>query len=156
MIPPTARWSRFLSAAAVCALLLPTTACMISVDGGDFTVREEKRFDVTGTPDLTLITFDGSMEIRSWDRPTVLVEIEKRANDKAAADAMEVRAEQSGNVIRLEVKKPATATGSRFGMTSRSARIIATVPKSCNLVARTRRRLDQRRAGRREDRSRHR
>jgi DUF4097 and DUF4098 domain-containing protein YvlB len=137
MIPPTARWSRCLSATAVCALLLPTTACMISVDAGDFTVREEKQFDVTGTPDLTLITFDGSLEIRSWDRPTVQVEIEKRASDKAAADAMEVRAEQSGNVIRLEVKKPTTATGSRFGMTSRSARIIATVPKTCNVVART-------------------
>jgi hypothetical protein len=49
---------------------------------------------------------------------------------------MEVRVEQSGNVIRLEVKQPATAA-SRFGMTSRSARIVATVPRSCNLVART-------------------
>jgi len=133
----TPRWRRLLSAAALTVLLLPTTACMISVDAGEFTVREEKRFDVTGTPELTLVTFDGSMEIRSWDRSTVQVEIEKRANDKASAEAMEVRAEQSGNVIRLEVKKPATTTSSRFGMNSRSARIIATVPKSCNLVART-------------------
>ncbi|RPJ69003.1 MAG: hypothetical protein EHM24_19865 [Acidobacteria bacterium] len=137
MIPPTPRWTRFVAAVGASALLLPSTACMISVDAGDFTVREEKQFSVTGTPELTLITFDGSMEIRSWDRPTVLVEIEKRANDKATADSMEVRAEQSGNVIRLEVKKPATTASSRFGMTARSARIVATVPKTCNLVART-------------------
>ena len=137
MIRPTPGFARTLSATALAALLLPSTACMISVDSGDFNVREEKTFEVTGTPDLTLITFDGSMEVRSWDRSTVLVEIEKRASDKAAADAMEVRAEQSGNVIRLEVKKPATSTSSRFGMAGRSARIVATVPKSCNLVART-------------------
>lgn len=137
MIRPTPGFARTISAVALAALLLPSTACMISVDSGDFNVREEKTFEVTGTPDLTLITFDGSMEVRSWDRSTVLVEIEKRASDKAAADAIEVRAEQSGNVIRLEVKKPAAASGSHFGMTGPSARIVATVPKSCNLVART-------------------
>ena len=35
----------------------------------------------TGTPDLHLTTFDGAIEIRSWDRPDVLVEIEKRGAD---------------------------------------------------------------------------
>ena len=138
MMSPTPRSGRRLAALSLFALLLSGTACMISVDAGQFTVREEKQFTVTGTPEVTLITFDGSMEIRSWDRPTVQVEIEKRAPDKASADAMEVRAEQSGNVIRLEVKKPPTIDGSRLGFnTSRSARIIATVPKACNLVART-------------------
>jgi hypothetical protein len=44
--------------------------------------REEKRFPVSGRPDLSLSTFDGSVEIRAWDRPEILVVIEKRAETK--------------------------------------------------------------------------
>ena len=130
--------ARFLaSLAASVALLLSVSACMVSVDAGEFTVREEKQFDVTGTPEVTLITFDGSVEIRSWDQPRVQIEVEKRATDKAMADAMEVRAEQSGNVIRLEVKKPAVSQ-SRFGLNAaRSARIVATLPRASQVTARS-------------------
>ena len=67
--------------------------------------RQDKRFTVSGTPDVSLSTFDGSIEIRPWDRSEVLVTVEKHARDKADADAIEVHAEQNGNRIVVEVRR---------------------------------------------------
>lgn len=129
---PTLAWPAF---AAVLSLV--STACVVSVDAGRFTTREEKSFAVSGTADLNATTFDGSIEVRSWDKPEVRIEVEKQAVDKAQAEAIEVRAVQSGNAITVEVKKP-TAGQSLFGFkVSPSAKIIATVPRTCNLVAHT-------------------
>jgi DUF4097 and DUF4098 domain-containing protein YvlB len=119
------------------ALSLLSAACVVSVDAGRYTAREEKSFVVSGTPDLNATTFDGSVEVRSWDKPEVRIEVEKQAADKAQADAIEVRTEQSGNTITVEVKKPAAAH-SFFGLkVTPSAKIVATVPRNCNLVAHT-------------------
>lgn len=129
------RWSRCFAAVATAALL--GSGCEITVDGGPFSVHEEKRFQVSGTPDLSLTTFDGSLEVRSWDRSEILVEIEKRASDKAVAEAIKVRVDQSGNTISVDVRKPDGAQ-SGFGFrVSPSARIVASVPRRCNLVARS-------------------
>jgi outer membrane lipopolysaccharide assembly protein LptE/RlpB len=46
--------------ALIALAALGTTACSIDVRGDDTVVREEKRFTVTGAPDLQLRTFDGS------------------------------------------------------------------------------------------------
>jgi len=98
--------------------------------------REKKDFQVSGTPDLVLSTFDGSIEVRAWDRPEVSIEIEKRAADKQAADQIEVKATQSGNRVTLEVRQP--NEGGHFGFSvSRSARLIASVPRQANLDAHT-------------------
>jgi DUF4097 and DUF4098 domain-containing protein YvlB len=124
-----------MAVAAAAALL--TSACEITVDAGPYSVHEEKRFQVTGTPELLLTTFDGSMEIRSWDKPEVLVEIEKRASDKALADAITVRAEQSGSTITVEVKKPDGGHPTFGFKVSPTTRIVASVPRHCNIVARS-------------------
>jgi DUF4097 and DUF4098 domain-containing protein YvlB len=122
---------------AVAVLAAASAACVVTVDAGRFSTREEKTWRVTGVPDLTLVTFDGSVEVRSWDKPEVRVEVEKQAADKAQADAIEIRAEQSGSAITLEAKKPA-AVQSLFGLkVSPTARIVASVPRRCNLVVRT-------------------
>ena len=92
---------------------------------------------MTGTPDLSLATFDGSVEVRSWDRPEVLVEIQKRASDKTQAEAIRVSAEQSGNTITLEVRKPDGPQASFGFRVSPSARIVASVPARCNLIVRS-------------------
>jgi DUF4097 and DUF4098 domain-containing protein YvlB len=118
-------------------LAVISSACVVSVDAGRFTAREEKTFKVSGTPDVSATTFDGSVEVRSWDKPEVRIEVEKQAVDKAQAEAIEVTTTQSGNAITVEVRKP-TAVQSLFGLrVSPSARIIATVPRACNVVART-------------------
>jgi hypothetical protein len=129
--------ARLWSLAVLPTLFLAATACVVTVDAGRYSTRDEKRFTLTGTPDLTLITFDGSIEVRSWDKPEVLVEVEKRASDKSLADAIEVVASQSGATITVEARKPA-ARESLYGLkVSPSAKIVATVPRRCNLVART-------------------
>jgi DUF4097 and DUF4098 domain-containing protein YvlB len=131
----TLRRSGYLAMTAAAALL--ASACDITVDAGAYSVREEKRFQVTGTPELSLTTFDGSVEIRSWDRPEVLIEIEKRGADKTMADSIRVHAEQSGRTITVDVKKP-DGSQPTFGIkVSPSARIVASVPRSCNVVARS-------------------
>lgn len=131
----TLRWSRCLTVAAAATLL--GSACEITVDGGPYSVHEEKRFAVAGTPDVSLSTFDGSIEIRSWDRPEVLVEIERRAADRTQAEAIKLRAEQAGSTVAIEVKAP-DGSQAPFGFkVSPSARIVASVPRRCNIVARS-------------------
>ena len=121
--------------AAACASIA-SAGCMVTVDSSEFTAREEKRFEVRGVPDVTLVTFDGSLEIRSWDQPAVQVEVEKRGPNKQLAEAIEVRAEQAGNTIKVEVKKPAGET-SGFFRQSPSAKVVALVPARAKVVARS-------------------
>jgi DUF4097 and DUF4098 domain-containing protein YvlB len=122
---------------AVAAAVLLSAACEVTVDSGPYTVHEEKRFRVTGITTLSLTTFDGSLEVRSWDRDEVLIEVEKRGPDKEQAEAIQVRAEQAGSTITIDVKRP-DGRQRPFGIkASPSARIVASVPRSCNLVARS-------------------
>lgn len=124
-------------AAIVCASL-SMGACVVSVDSQAQIVREEKRFTVRGVPDLKLTTFDGAIDLHASDRDEVVVEIEKRAATKEAVDALEVTATQDGNRIAVEVKHPRSEsfTGIRFNR-SASARLIVSVPRRANVVART-------------------
>lgn len=124
-----------------CTLLLPVLvagACTVTVDSQAAMTREEKRFTVSGTPVVRVATFDGSIEIRSWDRPEVLVEIEKRGPTRAAIEAIEVAASQDGSVIEVEVKQPdrQPLTGFRLH-SSASARLIVSVPRRTDIRARS-------------------
>jgi hypothetical protein len=111
--------------------------CVV-VDSQGHITREEKRFTVTGTPELKLTTFDGAVEIRSGDAKTVLVEIEKRGPTQEAIDELKVDATQEGDRIEVEVKKPrkdATLLG--FGHVSSTAKLIVTMPKDGQVNARS-------------------
>ncbi len=129
------RWARALVVVALAAVA--GSACDITVGAGPYTMHEEKRFQVTGTPDLSLATFDGSVEVRSWDRSDVLVEIEKRASDQAQAEAIKVTAEQAGGTISVDVRRPDGAQRTFGFSVSPSARIVASVPSRCNLLVRS-------------------
>jgi len=64
------------------------------------TVHDQKRIHLTGTPNVTVRTFNGSLEVRAWDRNEILVDIEKRA--RTIEDAREIRVETSednGDVV---------------------------------------------------------
>jgi DUF4097 and DUF4098 domain-containing protein YvlB len=114
------------------------SACVVSVDSQGQIVREEKRYTVAGIPDLRLTTFDGSIEIQSWDKPDVAIDIEKRGATKEAVEALEVKSSQQGNRIELEVKRPRSESLSGFGFKmSASARLIVSVPRDVNVVAKT-------------------
>jgi hypothetical protein len=112
-------------------------ACMVSVDAGEVKAREEKRFTVSGRPELSLVTFDGSIEVRAWDRAEVFVEIEKRAADEATVKGIEVKAEQTGNRISVEARQPErTRRFLGFGV-SPSAHVVASVPRESDVVVRS-------------------
>lgn len=113
-------------------------ACVVSVDSQGQIVREEKRFTVKGVPELNLITFDGSIEVRPSSGQDIVVEIEKRGPTKEAVDALEVTSTQEGNRISLEVKQPRDEAFTGIGLNrSGSARLVVFTPREANIHART-------------------
>lgn len=128
-----------LPAALALAGAVAAGGCVVSLDSQGHTAREERRFEVSDAPDVRLTTFDGSIQVRSWDRDEVLIEIEKRAPTEEALGDIQVVAEQDGNRIQVEVRRP-SRSDSFLGIgvhPSRSARIVATVPRRSDLVLRS-------------------
>ncbi|MEO5819966.1 MAG: DUF4097 family beta strand repeat-containing protein [Vicinamibacteraceae bacterium] len=135
------RLARVGQAALVAVLAAGATACVVRVDSDGFRLREEKRFDTKGRPTVQLATFDGSIVVRGWDRSEVSVEVEKRGRDKAAAEAIEVIADQKGDVVRVEARKKDLGEERSYGIgwngVSRSARLVVSVPTGSDLIVHT-------------------
>jgi hypothetical protein len=120
------------------ALLLAVAMCPACVDiinAAQYTEREEKKFAVSGKPDVVLGTFDGSIEIRPSNQPEVVVTVEKHAASKDTAAQIDVHTEQTGNHVVVDVRVPkGSATG--FGWhASRSAKLIVSLPASADVRA---------------------
>jgi hypothetical protein len=112
-------------------------ACVV-VDSQAHIAREEKRFTVSGTPELRLITFDGAIDIRSGEGKTIVVEIEKRGPTKEALDELKVESKQDGDRIEIEVKKPAhEIVFFGVGHMSPTAKLIVTMPRDGHVYARS-------------------
>ena len=125
-------------AVLVGATVVTSAACRMNVDTQAFIEREEKRFTADAMVDLNVSTFDGSVEIRSWDRGEVLVEVEKRGQDKDAVSKITVTSDQKGNRISVEALHSGRTTMIGIGhFVSTSARLIISVPRKCNITART-------------------
>jgi DUF4097 and DUF4098 domain-containing protein YvlB len=131
---------RFLLTALAAAAALAGSACVdiVGSDLGKYVERDEKRFTVSGKPDVDVSTFDGSIEVRPWDKSDVLVVIEKRGRDKSDVATIDVHAEQAGNRVTVEVREPKTARHFSLGWNnSRSAKLIVSVPASSNISAKS-------------------
>lgn len=115
------------------AVLLLCTACSFSVNAEPYVAKEEKTFAVDGRPELSLRTFDGSIEVRSWDRPEVALTIERRAGSQAEAEALEVTASQDGNRIAVEAKPPARRV--YVGFQGPEVRFVVSMPAEADLTA---------------------
>ena len=66
-LPAAIRMGLLTGAAAV----LVTAGACVDIVGADlprYVERQEKQFTVDGKPDVSLSTFDGSIEIRPWDK----------------------------------------------------------------------------------------
>ena len=122
--------------AGVVAAALALTACDISIGASEYSVREEKRFTVSGAARLALSTFDGSIEVRGWDRNEVVVEVEKVGPDQATVDRIQVRAAQDGSAITIDVQKPSPLETSGIRR-SPSANLVVSVPLKTAVVARS-------------------
>jgi DUF4097 and DUF4098 domain-containing protein YvlB len=129
--------SRLALLAPVFTAALSAGACVdISAGNANYVDTVEKRFTVTSTPTVKLGTFDGGVDVRTWDRQEVLVEIEKRAMDKDDADRMRVTAAQDGDRITVEVRDEHDGD-LHFRWGSHSARVSVTVPAATQVEART-------------------
>jgi hypothetical protein len=128
-----------LSLLGVAVLSVGSAACSVDVRGESVVTREEKRFNVNGQVDLSLRTFDGSIQLRSWDRNEVLVEIERRGPDEQVAKALVVNATQEGNRIVVDVPEPRDRREViHFGAwQSPSVSLIVTAPRKLTVEART-------------------
>lgn len=115
-------------------------ACEVNLNSEGIVSRETKTFTVTGQPEVQLETFEGSIEIHSWDRSEVEVEIEKRAMEQPLVDEMQVSAEQQGNRIVVKVSRPSRSNSDSRGIQvgvnfSPSARLRVAMPRQSQVTA---------------------
>ena len=132
------RW-RVAALLAGVAVPLAALGCVdiIGADVNKYVEREEKHFAVAGKPDVVLTTFDGSIEIRTWDKPDVQVVVEKRGRDQNAVAAINVRAEQNGNHVEVSVTEPKHGgLDFHFG-NFRSAKLLISLPASSDVSAKS-------------------
>ena len=127
-----------LPAALIALLAAPGCVEIVGADLNKYVEREEKHFAVSGKPDVALATFDGSIEIRPWDKADVQVVVEKRGRDKDDVAAIEVKAEQHGDRIEVTVTEPKRDhRGFIFHANNRSAKLIVSVPASSDVSAKS-------------------
>jgi DUF4097 and DUF4098 domain-containing protein YvlB len=121
------------------ALALLAGGCTVRLDSEERLAREEQRFQVGANPEVHLSTFDGPIEVRSWDRNEVLVEVEKRAADEEGLKSIQIRASKRANRVDVDVVRPSgrdTFVG--FGIhISTQAKLVVSVPRQVTLEARS-------------------
>jgi DUF4097 and DUF4098 domain-containing protein YvlB len=127
---------RFLSAVVLSTLTL--AGCEVNLNSQGLSTREVKTFAVKGQPEVSLDTFDGAIELHSWDRNEVEIEVERRANEQSLIDQITVSAEQHGDAIILKVTGPSRIE--RHGLTigvdiTPQARLRVALPRNANISA---------------------
>jgi len=127
-----------LPAALAALLVAPGCVDIVGADLNKYVERDEKHFAVSGKPEVLLATFDGSIEIRPWDKADVQVVIEKRGRDHDDVAAIEVKAEQQGSRIEISVTEPRRDHGGfNLHFNNRSAKLIVSVPASADVTAKS-------------------
>jgi DUF4097 and DUF4098 domain-containing protein YvlB len=125
---------KVLSLVAAATLL---AGCEVNLNTEGLSAREVKSFKITGQPEVVLDTFDGAIELHSWDRNEIEVEVEKRAMEQSLLDEIKIDAQQQGDKIIVKVTGPRS---DRHGVTigvniSPTARLRVAVPRSANITA---------------------
>lgn len=118
-------------AALACAAVAPVVAgCVVHVDSGGVSSREQLHFVVEGRPVVDLSTFDGTIEVRSWSKSEVLVLVDSRASSKELLRSIDVSgsSQDSHVVVKVVTRDDPNAWDIPTGGMSRSARMVATVP----------------------------
>jgi hypothetical protein len=125
-----------MSASMLAALIL--SGCSVNLNAERLVRRENRHFAVSGRPEIVLKTFDGAIRVQSWDKPEVLVTIERQAGDEESLKSIEVKSDQQGNKITVEVVKPEHTSTIAIGMhIGRSAALIVSVPREADVNARS-------------------
>ncbi len=129
--------------------------CEVNLNTEGLSAREVKTFKVTGQPEVVLDTFDGAIELHSWDRNEIEVEVEKRAMEQSLLDEIKIDAQQQGDKIVVKVTGPRRRTARRH---DRHAHFTDGAPARRRAAQRQhqrdeRRRLDPGGSDRRQDRA---
>jgi DUF4097 and DUF4098 domain-containing protein YvlB len=129
-------WSAPLGILVIVLPALTASGCVDAVATGalSYVEQEEKQFMVQGRPDVRLSTFDGGIDLRPWDRPDVLVVVEKHGLSREGVADIEVFAEQDGHRVTVEARVKPAARQFGFGL-HRSARLIVSLPSSSDVQA---------------------
>src|SRR5215212_1298470 len=108
------------------------TGCEVNLNTEGLSARELKTFKVTGLAELSLNTFDGAIELHSWDKNEIEVEVEKRAMEQTLLDEIKVDAQQQGDKLTIKVTGPERSDhhGVTIGVhVSPTARLRVAVPR---------------------------
>ncbi|HXG86805.1 MAG TPA: DUF4097 family beta strand repeat-containing protein [Vicinamibacterales bacterium] len=119
---------------------LAVGGCEVNLNSEGIVSLETKIYKVGAMPELQLDTFEGSIEVHSWDRAEVEIEIEKRAMEQGLVDEIKVSAEQQGDTIIVKVTGPPARDfdGVQIGASfSPSARLRVAIPRNSHLTARS-------------------
>jgi DUF4097 and DUF4098 domain-containing protein YvlB len=107
------------------------------------TEQESKIFTVVHRPRINIETFDGVINVATWDKQEVKVTAVKRAKDDVEMRGVFVRAEQSGSEIRIVAafddafKREVNIEGKRILSYSASVDLEIYMPREADLMART-------------------
>ena len=124
--------------ALMLAASMAVAGCEVNLNTEGLSARETLTFKVSGQPEVVLDTFDGAIEIHSWDKPEVEVEIERRAMEQALLDNIKVESSEKNGVVTVKVTGPSQTEfrGVTIGMhISPTARLRVTVPRNSNINA---------------------
>jgi DUF4097 and DUF4098 domain-containing protein YvlB len=69
--------------------------------GPRVTDQETKSFAVSGTPRVSIATYDGPITVHGWDQPQVRYTATKRAQDQDSLNQISIQAEQQGSTISI-------------------------------------------------------
>jgi DUF4097 and DUF4098 domain-containing protein YvlB len=124
--------------AAVFCASIALAGCEVNLNTEGLSARETRTFKVSGQPEVILDTFDGAIELHSWDRPEVEVEVEKRAMEQSLLDEIKIETQQKGNTVTVKVVGPDRLQhrGITVGVhISPTARLRVAVPRNSNIQA---------------------
>jgi DUF4097 and DUF4098 domain-containing protein YvlB len=68
------------------------------------TAQDSRTFNVSGSPRVTINTFDGRVTIHGWDKPEVSYTATKSANDEESLKLITIDAQQQGQTISVNAK----------------------------------------------------
>jgi DUF4097 and DUF4098 domain-containing protein YvlB len=71
---------------------------------GRFIDRESKSFPVSGTPSVTVGTYDGPVVVRAWDKAEVSYTAIKRSNEEDSLKNISIETSQQGGAISIVAK----------------------------------------------------
>ena len=76
-----------------------------------FNAQETKSFPVSGTPRVNIMTFDGQVTVRGWDKAEVSYNATKRTETEEGLKQIYIESEQQGQVISVNAKNPNQLNG---------------------------------------------